>query len=634
MKCFKRERPFLSCFLVALLVVLLFAANVNWGLQVAHAAGIENGVNVVTVKPMNNFEITSFETDLQNDCPMLLAKKPSILARGYVKYSDFGATGDGIVNDFLAIIDAHNFANSYNLPVRADANAVYFIGDPPTQQNAEGAYVVKHPHGASIKTDTDWNGAKFIIDDTCVAVTFGVGRNSPHNSPIFTVAPTVDAVDILPHLPVAASGNKQLGAGQARLDFVAGLNLENGAMIVITDGTATVTRKMFGSNKAAHEPKPKQDVIVVDKNGYVDKDTPILWDFNNITELTAYPFENQTLNISGGNFSRLARRENLDTFFFRGINVRRNNVVIDGLAHSIYQPLDDITPSRHHYSACDGIVMITNTSNVTLKNSQLSGTRNGYDFSVYLASHIYVENVHQKNCHIDRNFWGIMGANDVKNIFFDNVTFSRFDIHRQVHNATVINSDLGWAGIPVTGGGTLYIENTVVRHPNVFIDLREDWGSSWNGNVYIKNCTWIPSGGNAKGNLYIFQINNNGKFNFGYPTYMPRKIEIDGLKIVNEDGAKIEGRRLHLVNNFSRLSQKNAISKTQQLVINDIDRNLTVPLFLKSGLTVLGEGYTYDFKWVIAGSAIGVAAVAVCTSLTILIKKKKRKRNGKNKSLS
>ena len=46
-----------------------------------------------------------------------------------VRYRDFGAKGDGKTNDFAAILKAHRYANEHNLPVRADDDATYFIGE-------------------------------------------------------------------------------------------------------------------------------------------------------------------------------------------------------------------------------------------------------------------------------------------------------------------------------------------------------------------------------------------------------------------------------------------------------------------------------------------------------------------------
>jgi hypothetical protein len=49
-------------------------------------------------------------------------------AKGLVRYSDFGAKGDGKTDDIEAIAAAHAFANQQGLPVKADEGATYYIG--------------------------------------------------------------------------------------------------------------------------------------------------------------------------------------------------------------------------------------------------------------------------------------------------------------------------------------------------------------------------------------------------------------------------------------------------------------------------------------------------------------------------
>jgi hypothetical protein len=45
----------------------------------------------------------------------------------------------------------------------------------------------------------------------------------------------------------------------------------------------------FGLNQ--NNGSPQTDIFVVDKNGNVDMDAPIIWDFDQITEITALPMD-------------------------------------------------------------------------------------------------------------------------------------------------------------------------------------------------------------------------------------------------------------------------------------------------------------------------------------------------------
>ena len=73
-------------------------------------------------------------------------------SKDYITYEQFGAKGDGGHNDLPAIVAAHEAANQKGLPVKAKDNATYYIGGDRLT--------------ASIRTDTDWGTARFIIDDS------------------------------------------------------------------------------------------------------------------------------------------------------------------------------------------------------------------------------------------------------------------------------------------------------------------------------------------------------------------------------------------------------------------------------------------------------------------------------------
>ncbi len=84
----------------------------------------------------------------------------------YITYEAFGAKGDGRTDDMPAVIAAHAEANRRGLPVRAAEGAVY--------------YIAPRAATAVICTDTDWTGARFVIDDRGLDV---------WTEPIFDVPP-------------------------------------------------------------------------------------------------------------------------------------------------------------------------------------------------------------------------------------------------------------------------------------------------------------------------------------------------------------------------------------------------------------------------------------------------------------
>jgi len=129
----------------------------------------------------------------------------------------------------------------------------------------------------------------------------------------------------------------------------------------------------------------------------------------------------------------------------------------------------------------------------------------------------------------DRRYWGIMGSNYCKNLLYDNCNFSRFDAHKGVANATIRNSSLGHMGINAIGSGTLIVENTTIRGRSL-INLRSDYGSTWQGEFIIRNCIFVPAGGNAI-SANLIGGSNSGQHDFGYTCYMPERITIENLHI-------------------------------------------------------------------------------------------------------
>ena len=84
-------------------------------------------------------------------------------------------------------------------------------------------------------------------------------------------------------------------------------------------------------------------------------------------------------------------------------------------------------------------------------------------------------------------------------------------------------------GINAIGSGVLTVENSTIRGKTL-INLRGDYGSTWQGEIVIRNCIFVPEGGkpssaNIIGGAY------SGQHNFGYTCYMPETITIENLHI-------------------------------------------------------------------------------------------------------
>ncbi len=416
----------------------------------------------------------------------------------YVTYEDFGAVGDGKADDFDAIVNTHEYANENGLSVFACETAIYYIGGA-----AKTAY---------IKTDTDWSTAQFIIDDTSV---------ENRSAWVFNIAPSQSAKNITDK--VASS----LAIDAENI----GTSLDGKSLVVLTDSNVKrYIRKGLNQNSGSNQ----TDVIIADKNGKISPDTPLIWDFDAITGATAYPIDSETLTVKGGSFTTIANNAPSEyTYYTRGIQVRRSNTVIDGIYHDIINEGSSGAP----YSA---FVSLSCCADVTVKDSTFTGHKKystigsagsgvsmgTYDIGAATAVNAKFINCNQTNDITDIDYWGIAGTNYCKNLVYDGCALSRFDAHQGVLNATIRNSVLGHHGIKLIGSGTALIENTTVLAED-FVDLRPDYGSTWNGDLIIRNCRYYPTGVS----LHIINAENSEDHDFGYTCYLPQRIEIDGLYV-------------------------------------------------------------------------------------------------------
>ncbi|WAC15511.1 hypothetical protein [Dyadobacter pollutisoli] len=418
---------------------------------------------------------------------------------GTVRYSNFGAKGDGKTDDIDAIAATHAFANLHALTVKADDNATYYIG------GKERTVV--------IRTDTDFGKAAFIIDDTEV---------QNRNASVFMVGSGLK--------PFKLETIRALKRNQKKIDA----SLPGPCLITVTNANVKQYIR-FGLNQ--NNGSSQTDIFVVDKNGNVDMNAPIIWNFDQITELTALPIDEKPLKITGGRFTTIANKaESKYTYYNRNIAIRRSNVLVEGLEHRI-------TGEEDHGAPYGGFINIGDCSYVAVKNSILTGHKTystigaadkpvsmgSYDLSANRALNVSFVNCTQTNDINDNKYWGILGSNFCKNMLYDQCTLSRFDAHQGVANATIRNSTLGHMGINAIGTGRLLVENSSIRGRNI-VNLRSDYGSTWQGELVIRNCVFVPADGKPF-SASLIGGSNSGQHDFGYTCYMPEKITIENLRI-------------------------------------------------------------------------------------------------------
>lgn len=417
-----------------------------------------------------------------------------MIVDNFVTYEQFGAVGDGKADDMPAIVAAHAYANEKRLPVKAKDGAKYYIG---------GRALI-----AVIKTDTDFGNATFIIDDTV--------ELENKRASLFRVES-----DFEPYTPDI----KVLLNGQKKVDFPH----EGNTFIMVTGEKKIYIR--YGLNQNSGD--DARDCLLVDKNGNLL--TEINWDYPTVKSIYARCADDTPITLKGGTFLTVANQcESKYIYHWRNITISRCNVTVDGLKY-------DITGELDHGAPYCGFISGEECANLLIKDcvltphfaysteSKIPGkmVRMGsYALSLTSVINVRLEGITQTKDITDSRYWGLMGSNYCKNIELENCIISRFDAHCGVTGGSVKNCKLGYQGCNLIGFGKFTVENTEIFAYH-FVNLRDDYGSFFIGELVIKNCEWTPT----EYSVSIIHARNGGEHDFGYPCSMPEKITIDKLHI-------------------------------------------------------------------------------------------------------
>jgi len=411
----------------------------------------------------------------------------------YITYEMFGAVGDGVHDDMPAIAAAHAEANRLHLPVRAKEGASYYISPKAVT--------------ARVMTDTCWEGAKFIIDDRdCEDI----------KAPVFLVESALSSVA----LPV-----KTLAKGQTQVENPHGCDL-----YVLVKNSNQKDFIRFGLNQ--DNGSDRTDAFIVRADGTLG--SPVAYDFEEITELTASPIDETTLHITGGAFLTIANQaESRYNYHSRNIEIRRSNVDIGHIRHDVTGETDHGAPYRGFISVCScadvtvhDMIFTAHYIYVTIGSAGLPVKMGSYDINVDSAVNITFRNCTQTTDIHDDRYWGLIGSNYCRDLLFEDCTMSRFDAHKGVTNCTIRRCNLGWQGLNAIGHGLLEVEDTSICG-RALISLRPDYGGLWDGDMILKNCVWKP----ARENRVLFEAENDGHHYFGFDCCFPHNITVDGLTV-------------------------------------------------------------------------------------------------------
>ncbi len=410
-----------------------------------------------------------------------------------VNYKQFGAVGDGVNDDGVQIKNAHNFANEHDLPV----------------VNESGEYWIKQTNLINIQTNVRWGHTRIYIDE----------RYNERPNPRFQITSKRANIPIVLDASTKASLVSKLRPGTTMLPELADYK---GSLIMIWDENDIIAAR-YGYNSG----RRKEDLFYIEEHGRVIGD--ISWTFNGYTSLIAVPCDENYLIVEGGTFLLTGENggDSYEGYFHNGILINRSRTIIrnqwvglaPGKADTSYNPRQGFYFFRDVYD-----VLLENVRLIPFEKDRQPP---GYVLpaGTYGIGGARVMNATFRNVSAEGSkvHWGVFGTNIFKNFRVESCYLNRVDVHFHCWNLYVKDSEIGYRGFTVTGGGDLFIENTK-RYGNTFVSFRRDYGSRWDGNIRLKNCRLVID--NGAGNAYALDY-NPANFDYKYEIGYGRTIKVD-----------------------------------------------------------------------------------------------------------
>lgn len=504
-----------------------------------------------------------------------------------VYYDDFGAKGDGVTDDYEAIFLTHNFANECGQTVKATSGKTYYISNTLFEFNGK-----THVQTAVIKTNVDWSGAKFIVDDRNLSPITGSDTYAMAKGNIFTVRPNDEHTMI--KLTDKTVLDKLVADGINPSTTKIKLEIEDwdGPLMIIPYNYShkVYRRRGYVPNTGGY----MHEVIVLDKDGVVSEETPIMFDYTDLEYVEVYKLdESSAITICGGEFTTRVSQANLyyetDTgvgaahtaFMYRGFDIRRSFTTLKDVKHYITDEmtLSEQVDSEGNIVGCGalyyGFFYPQTANHVTLDGCVLTGRRcfrkpvggtdGTYDFYANNVNKLVLKDCVQSNFWVtlDENknitasprdaegaltsmshvnvsgtnlqlHWGVGGTNFCKNLEYIGSTLSRFDAHAGLYNGKIQDSVINY--IELTGNGKFIMENVEFFSAapsfgaNAIVALRGDYGATWDGEIIVKDYTahMYTKGTNYEGIFMAYY--NHVNWYFGYTCAFP-SISLDNITL-------------------------------------------------------------------------------------------------------
>ena len=442
----------------------------------------------------------------------------------YVTYDDFYARCDGSYDDFIAMRNAHNFANEHHCDeVRANPDKTYHIFD-------------FYEYAVTARTNIDWMGATFVLHDEDIERKYG------RYWPLILITNTVedDWVTIEnPGWTIDRSTTKL----DVLQDTIAPLNEKGyGRYLCIAQNDGKKQFIRYQTNASSNAGEPQQDRFLMDAECNLLNE--VAWDFEQITSFEIVPVPEQRGYVRNGTFVSNAPLSQSETpytrsgvskpiYWNRNLQWRKScNMEISNIRH--------IVRTNGLCGAYSGILNYSNCADVDTHDCTLFArkcqvsSRSKYDLVLATSVNMRFANIETNDLH-DKNRWGVMQSNYCKDVVFEHCSMNRIDAHQGIYNLTVKDCTLGVHALTMTGMGTLNVSGTTF-YSDCLMTLRFDYGSTWRGDAHFTDCTLVYDGVYAEKVFnYALQFDpDGGLHDYGYDCHIPN-LYIDNLTVDNRN---------------------------------------------------------------------------------------------------
>ncbi len=444
-----------------------------------------------------------------------------------------------------------------------------------------------------VATDTSWNGVNLLIDDDsiCNHVYSAYDADDPNKPATKEEFAGCDcgrkhAYTGQPIFILDEYGSEKveqnwkgkltsLSAGATNIGFAPGRDM----LVHLVDADKKIYLR-YGAN--ASNGNAITEVILVHADGTIDPSTPVQWDYTNLNnqdsdKVIAYSVDTEEIKISGldsnGQINAIFEtyvNNDVKQYLYhyeqsaRNITIRRSNATVEGLDRIFLEEAADNANNTNDRMAYT-FIKVEYCSDVTIKDMLVmnhnshagdTGTSQGsYEFSAGYANDVKWINCNTKNMFSAAKdgsliaypvYRGLFGTNHMRNMYLADCYLNSFDAHTGAYNVTIENSTFDHMNF--IGGGLIKLTDVTVytaKNYGSAINLRTDYGSTWNGDLEIDGLT-VKYGEdeNAKPKRITLIYGEYENQYWGFDTYMPQNVTINNFHVESYRAEIVNGERV------------------------------------------------------------------------------------------